>query len=87
MTNTFINKSYLTGILKTDISDHFPVVLITESELDKTEKTRFIYKRKITDINLKKFKESLLDVDWCNVLQDVTPIFKQGFLGKSCKQL
>ena len=29
LTNTFTNEKYLTGIVKTDISDHFPVFLVT----------------------------------------------------------
>ena len=30
LTNKFINEKYLTGIVKTDISDHFPVFFITK---------------------------------------------------------
>ena len=28
LTNTFINENYFTGIVKTDISDHFPVFFL-----------------------------------------------------------
>ena len=73
LTNAFINKTYLTGVLKTDISDHFPVVLITESDFEKNEKSSFVFKRKITDINLTRFKESLLDGDWCNGMKHNDP--------------
>ena len=68
MTNTILNKNYLTGILKTDISDHFPVFLISESAINKNEKNNFVYKRTITDINMNKFKESLAGVNWNGVL-------------------
>ena len=68
LTNTFINKNYLTGIVKTDITDHFPVFLIIEMEMIKTKHEDFVFKRQITDMNLKKFKETLLNVDWSNVI-------------------
>ena len=73
LTNTFINKNYITGILKTDISDHFPVFFITETELSKTNQSNFVYKRKITNIKLRKFKETLLNVDWTNVIENTDP--------------
>ena len=62
LTNTFINENYLTGIVKTDISDHFPVFLLTETILNKTKQTNFVFKRKITDANLKNFDEALINV-------------------------
>ena len=62
LTNTFINKNYITGILKTDISDHFPVFFISETELSKTNQSNFVYKRKITNIKLTNFKETLLRI-------------------------
>ena len=68
LTNTFIDKSYLTGIVKTDISDHFPVFLITESELNKTSENEFVFKRKISDVKLREFKEALAYIDWNSVL-------------------
>ena len=63
LTNTF-NNDYKSGIVKTDISDHFPVFIITDAELNKTHKTDFIFKREINSVNLSKFKESLLTINW-----------------------
>ena len=73
LTNAFMNENYFTGIVKTDLSDHFPVFFITETELNKTSKVDFIFSRKITDINLKKFKDALMGVDWNNVLKHTDP--------------
>ena len=68
LTNTFINNDYKSGIIKTDISDHFPVFIIADAELNKTHKTEFIFKREINSVNLSEFNESLLTVDWNNLL-------------------
>ena len=73
LTNKFINENYSTGIVKTDISDHFPVFFITETEVNKTQKSNFVFKREFNNNNLKKFKESLLNIDWSNVLRNTDP--------------
>ena len=58
-----------TGIIKTDISDHFPVFLIAKNEnlINKTE-TKIISKREINNKAIENFKELLKKVDW-------TPIY------------
>ena len=68
-----MDENYLTGIVKTDISDHFPVFFITETILNKTKQTNFVFKRKITDANLKNFNETLINVSWDNVLKLTDP--------------
>ena len=73
LTNTFINENYLTGIVKTDISDHFPVFFITETHINKTSKSNFVFKREINDVNLRKFNEALSGVNWTNVLRNTDP--------------
>ena len=72
LTNTFMSEKYLTGIIKTDISDHFPVFFVTDTEINKTEKPRFIFRREINDANLKQFNEKLLSVNWTSVLKTWT---------------
>ena len=73
LTNKFINENYSTGIIKTDISDHFPVFFITETEVNKKEKSNFVFKREINDTNLREFNETLLGVNWANVLRNTDP--------------
>ena len=73
LSNSFINKNYLTGIVKTDISDHFPVFLIAETDVKKSQKSSFVFKRVINDSNLKKFNDLLLTVNWTNVLKNTDP--------------
>ena len=73
LTNTFINENYLTGIVKTDISDHFPIFFITETDVNKTRKSNFVFKREINDVNLRKFNEALLGINWTSVLRNTDP--------------
>ena len=73
LTNSFINCNHKTGVVKTDISDHFPVFLITEIKLESSTKNDFAFTRKFTDKSLKDFKETLLNVDWDSVLTEKDP--------------
>ena len=68
-----MNEKYLTGIVKTDISDHFPVFLVTDTKVNKTEKSRFVFKREIIGDNIKIFKEKLQSVNWTSVLNNIEP--------------
>ena len=73
LTNDFLNKNYTTGIVKTDITDHFPVFFVTETELSKTQKNNFIFKRVINDESLGRFNEALTRVNWHNVFISLDP--------------
>ena len=47
ITNSVINAEFKTGIIKTDISDHFPIFFIVKCFVNSTEASEeFIYKRK-----------------------------------------
>ena len=73
LTNTFIDNNYMSGIVKTDITDHFPVFLITEKELNTARKSDFVFKRSFSDKKLKEFKNTLYNVDWSSVLTIKNP--------------
>ena len=60
------NQLY-SGILYTDLSDHFPVFGILNSEVSQT-RNKSITKRCINDNNINKFKEMLLITDWTQVM-------------------
>ena len=68
LSNSFIDQNYLTGIVKTDISDHFPVFYLSETKINKSSETKFVYKRNISDVSMKQFKDALYKVEWDNVL-------------------
>ena len=65
ITNAFINKTIETGIIKADISDHFPIFLITDPvTLNGTENKKTIYKRTINTETKENFKNILERQDW-----------------------
>ena len=64
LTNSF-DRKIDTGILKVDISDHFPIFFISKSINVKTSQDPvFVTKRDINPFTLSLLKEILLKVDW-----------------------
>ena len=58
-----------TGIIKLDISDHFPIFLIAETEERKTpERKTKVTKHLINNKTKEKFKNALQEVTWDNVI-------------------
>ena len=56
ITNSYLNTYIQTGIIKTDISDHFPIFLVTN--------TATIYKRFINNETIQYFRTLLNNVTW-----------------------
>ena len=64
MTNTF-NRKIDSGILKVNISAHFPIFFTSKAIKIKTSKDPvFVMKRNINLFTLSLFKEKLLEDDW-----------------------
>ena len=62
LTNTFIDTTIKTGIIKSDISDHFPICLFIPSEKVSTEsEIVYIYKRIINDETIESFTQNLYE--------------------------
>ena len=67
ITNTFTNSKLSTGIIKTDISDHFPNFLICgKTEIDTYSETTNIFKRYINEDSINNFNEILNLASWEN---------------------
>ena len=65
ITNSVINAEFKTGIIKTNISDHFPIFFIFKSVVDTTEAMEeFIYKRNYSGNSIETFKQKLRKVNW-----------------------
>ena len=63
-----MSKTIQSGIIQTDISDHFPIFSITNDEIIKTEtKKETIYKREINEKTKDVFKSRLQKCTWVNV--------------------
>ena len=62
----------LSGILYTDITDHYPVFCVDRSNTVET-KDEYVSKRMYGHRNIEKFKENLRKVEWNEVLQTKDP--------------
>ena len=65
-TNKFNNVKIHSGIIKTDISDHFPIfILLNDSNTEiEGEKHTTIFKREFNNTSIIEFRNLLLQVDW-----------------------
>ena len=68
--NSVINAEFKTGIIKTDISDHFPIFFIFKCVVSGTEALEeFIYKRNYYSNQIETFKQKLRQLNWSEVKQ------------------
>ena len=65
ITNSLLHRTINTGILKLNISDHFPIFLIAKTEKKMTPEGKVqITKRLINNKTKKKFKNALQEITW-----------------------
>jgi hypothetical protein len=69
ITTDICNKNIQRGIIKTDISDHFPIFLILNSNLEKNNNTPIVVKKRIfkKKKNLEQFKDQLSLLHWNHI--------------------
>ena len=73
MTNRALENKIQSGIIKTDISDHFPIFTVFKTnETWSLEKRKFI-KRDISSKNIDTFKFLLENMKWDNILPAKSP--------------
>ena len=69
ITNSLLHRAISTGITKLNISDHFPIFLIAETEKRITPEGKVqITKRSINNKTKKKFKNVLKKMTWDDVI-------------------
>jgi hypothetical protein len=61
-------KDTLSGIILTDVADHFGTFYIVNDSNRNTDKPTFITKRKFTKTNMTKFKQLLCDRDFSEII-------------------
>ena len=73
-TNSFINQELYSGIIKTDIADHFPVFIV-DKNMSTTNYPDSIVKRvrSFNEKNITAFKNNLAMTDWSLVLETQDP--------------
>ena len=66
--DSIISIGIKSAIIKTDISDHFPILFVAKVNVDVNIKTeQYILKRNICDQSIKKRKQKLRDVTWTDI--------------------
>ena len=58
------NIEIKTAIVKTDISDHIPIIFATKNKIDAETTEQYIFKRNISDQSIDRFKQKLSNIDW-----------------------
>ena len=72
LTNSFFDLTLKTGIIKTDISDHFPIYFSTKTETSyENVPSGKYYKRIINDTTINNFKEKLSNLNWDHVINEL----------------
>ena len=68
LTNTIMDQDLQNGIIKLDISDHFPIFTILNSKIhNQCPKTK-ISTRTINEVSVENFKNILSSMDWNDAL-------------------
>ena len=67
LANSFLNTYCFTGIVKTDISDHFPIFLISNEKISENAKHVTIRKRVINKESILYFMKILHEVNWTHL--------------------
>ena len=74
ITNSYTDQENLTGILKRDISDHFPIFTISMKHgLDSSDKKGTIEKRIINAESIQEFRDILSEANWGNLYSISNP--------------
>ena len=74
ITISYMDQENLTGILKTDISDHFPIFTISvKHRLDSSDKKVTVRKRIINADAIQEFRGILSEADWGNLYSISNP--------------
>ncbi|XP_065679861.1 uncharacterized protein LOC136094168 [Hydra vulgaris] len=71
LTNAVLDVTLKAGIIKTDISDHFPIFFSLSHDTKTTNDCKIeIHKRKINKYAIQQFKESLSAINWDKAYQE-----------------
>ena len=66
--NAVTTTKFKTGIIKSDISDHFPIFFVADCHNHiKETKERFIFRRDLSNTSVEKFKHKLRTLNWDSI--------------------
>ena len=70
ITDSIMHNGFKSGIIKTVISGHFPILFCCKYIAEKEDTNKeFIYKRRFSDQSIRTFKVRLRDINWSKVRQ------------------
>ena len=67
ITNSIFDNDFESAIIKTDVSDHFPIIFTTKLKTTSSpinHVDQFIYKRDFNENSLNLFKQKLFETSW-----------------------
>ena len=68
ITNSIMHTGFKSGVIKTNISNHFPIFFCYKYIVEKDDaKKEFMYKRRLSDQSIGTFKIRLRDINWIKV--------------------
>ena len=73
LTNTIADSPLHSGILKTDISDHFPVFFLLKTNSEQSNIKNIIIKRDINEASIEHFISLFDSIDWHLLTQTLLP--------------
>ena len=73
LTNTILEFEVHSGIIKNDISDHFGILCLLKTDLERKSNNEYILRRDIGESNVEKFKELMNTVDWTLITRTLNP--------------
>ena len=80
----FFNSSLQTGIIKIDISDHFPIFVAIKNFNLSTYPSKITFlKRSSNNDSIRKFKSELAETNWIDVIQTTSTRNKYNHFKKS----
>ena len=88
LTNTIIDSPLHSGIVKTDISDHFAVSWLLKTNFEQSNIKNVVIKRDIDKASIERFKSLFNSIDWNLVTQTSLPNDSYNiFFRKICTNL
>ena len=67
--NCIVDCQFKTAILKTDVTDHFPIAMAlkTDEPVHQSQKVQNVHKRNYDENAIESFKQRLLEIDWAEL--------------------
>ena len=73
LTNAIIGSPLHSGIVKTEISDHFAVFYLLKSNFEQSNIKNIIIKRDINEASIEHLKSLFNSIDWDSITQTLLP--------------